>query len=62
MHFNNSLLLSSFFLCLLSSCSIINQGSGYDASPVFAPTHSKSEELKTGIGYGGILGASGNVS
>lgn len=49
-------------ISLFSSCSLINQSSGYDASPVFASHHEKAGEVKASAGYGGMLGVQSHVS
>src|SRR5688572_12273087 len=49
-------------LSLLTSCSMINNGSIYDANPLNIPLHKVKNEVKGSAGYGGILGFNADAS
>lgn len=59
-YFNFILAVCSLFQ--LSSCSLINYGSAYDANALNIPLHKEKNEVKGSVGYGSVLGFNADVS
>jgi hypothetical protein len=51
-----------YLIFQLSSCSVINYGSAYDANALNIPLHKEKNEVKGSVGYGSVLGFNADVS